>query len=436
MQKVLQGMLLSISLISLSTTAADNKLPSLETIKQQVSNISTHELDSLLKQDKNVVLVDVRTDKEIQAVNGMIAAPQHINIPRGWLEFRMAEAAPDKDTTIVLYCGTNQRSPLAADTLMKMGYTDVKNYEDGFFAWRKANLAVKKVDYAPDSILYRKPEKVTDGVYSAIGATAPPTYANSGHNNNLSFVVTEEGVLVVNAGDSYLIAKALHDEIKKITPQAVKYVVLENAQSHAISGANYWSEQGVAIIAHIDAVKEMKAHGEETLSRMKQRNKDKAANSRLIIPTQTFTDKLSITLGKQIIEILHLGSAHSPGDTMVWLPQKKVIITGDMAFHQRLLPVFEHTDTAAWLETWEKFAALEAKIVIPGHGEPTNMREVTKYTKDYLVYMRAEIAKVLENGGELQDAYQIDQSAYAHLDTFKELAQHNVGQIFRSMEFE
>jgi glyoxylase-like metal-dependent hydrolase (beta-lactamase superfamily II)/rhodanese-related sulfurtransferase len=436
MRKPLQGMLLSISLLYSVAEAADSKLPSLEIVKQQISNISTDELQILLKQDKNLVLVDVRTDKEIQAVNGMIAAPQNINIPRGWLEFKIAEAAPDKEATVVVYCGTNQRSPLAADTLMKMGYTHVKNYKDGFFAWRKADLAVKKVDKAPNSILYSKPKKVTEGVYSAIGATAPPTYANSGHNNNLSFIVTEGGVLVMNAGDNYLLAKALHDEIKKITDQPVKYVILENAQSHAILGSSYWDEQGVPIIAHIEAVKEIKAHGEEILVRMKERNKDKAANSRLIIPTQTFTDKLSITLGKQTIEILNLGSAHSPGDTMIWLPKKKVIITGDMAFHQRLLPVFEHTDTAAWLETWQKFAALEANIVIPGHGEPTNMAEVTKYTKDYLVHMRTEIAKIIENGGELQDAYKVDQSAYAHLDTFKELAQHNAGQIFRAMEFE
>ena len=437
MRKSLQGILLGISLLySTAAWCAENTLPSLDKVKQHISNISTKELQTLLKQDKNLVLVDVRTDKEIQAVNGMIGVPQNINIPRGWLEFRMADAAPNKDQTVVVYCGTNQRSPLAAETLMKMGYSKVKNYEDGFFAWRKADLAVKKVDQAPDSMLYRKPEKVTEGVYSAIGATAPPTYANSGHNNNLSFIVTEGGVLVVNAGDNYLLAKAFHDEIKKITDQPVKYVVLENAQSHAVLGASYWHEQGVSLIAHIDAVKEIKEHGEDILARMKQRNKDKASGSRIIVPNQTFTDKLTITLGKQTIEILHLGSAHSPGDTMVWLPEKKVIITGDMAFHQRLLPVFEHTDTAAWLETWQKFADLDAKIVVPGHGQPTNMAEVTKYTKDYLLYMRKEIGKIIEDGGDLQDAYKVDQSAYAHLDTFRELARHNAGQIFRSMEFE
>ena len=121
---------------------------------------------------------------------------------------------------------------------------------------------------------------------------------------------------------------------------------------------------------------------------------------------------------------------------MVWLPRKSLIITGDMAFHERLLPVFEHTDTAGWLETWEKFAALNSKYVIPGHGSPTTMTEVTKYTKDYLAFMRAEIGKLIDDGGELQQAYEIDQSAYEHLDTYEFLARQNAGRIFRSMEFE
>ena len=57
-------------------------------------------------------------------------------------------------------------------------------------------------DKAPDSMLYDKPQQVIEGVWSAIGATAPSRYENSGHNNNLSFVITSDGVLVVNDGAS------------------------------------------------------------------------------------------------------------------------------------------------------------------------------------------------------------------------------------------
>jgi len=292
-------------------------------------------------------------------------------------------------------------------------------------------------DKAPESMLYDLPREVVPGVWSAIGATAPGTYANSGHNNNLSFVITDEGVLVVNAGDNYLLAKALHDEIKKITDQPVKYVVLENGQGHAMLGSGYWQEQGATVIAHADAAREIEAQSFALLLATQERIKEKAEGTQVVMPDETFEDSRVIELGGERIELLHLGPAHSPGDIVVWLPGKQLVISGDMAFHQRMLPLFEHTDTAAWIETWDnRFEALGAEVVIPGHGEPTDMATVRKYTRDYLVYLREKVGEVLENGGTLQDAYNVDQSPYLHLPTAEFLAKRNAGQVFRSMEFE
>jgi len=286
------------------------------------------------------------------------------------------------------------------------------------------------------SILFSQPQQVTANVWSAIGATAPPTYKNSGHNNNLTFVITKDGVVVINAGDNYLLAKSLHQAIKNITDQPVKYVVLENGQGHAALGSNYWKEQGVPIVAHIETKQELEAHGHASLERMRKGRKDKADGTELMLPDEVFEGKKVIELGDERIELLHLGPSHSPGDILVWLPNQSLVISGDMAFHKRLLPVMEHTDTGAWLETWEKFAALNAKIVIPGHGGPTTMQEVTKYTRDYLFYMREQISQLLDDDGTLHDATKIDQSAYEHLDVFDELALRNASTMFRQMEFE
>ncbi|NNJ95396.1 MAG: MBL fold metallo-hydrolase [Halobacteria archaeon] len=296
--------------------------------------------------------------------------------------------------------------------------------------------ALYNSDKAPGSVLYDLPQEVIPGVWSAIGATAPGTYANSGHNNNLSFVVTSGGVLVVNAGDNYQLAKALHGEIKKVTDQPVKYVVLENGQGHAMLGSSYWQEQGVPVIAHADARHEIEDQSHALLEVMQKRVKEKATGTRVVLPDETFTDKKVIELGGERIELLNLGPAHSPGDIIVWLPSRKLVISGDMAFHQRMLPLFEHTDSAAWIETWDKFEALGAEVVIPGHGGPTDMATVRKYTRDYLVYLREKVGELIENGGTLQEAYEIDQSPYMHLPTAEFLAKRNAGQVFQSMEFE
>ena len=409
----------------------------LDEVNQRITNVNTAELKALLQKHPETQLIDVRTPQEITLLGGSIDAPRHRNLMRGWLEMHATEQLPDKNIPIVVYCGVNQRSPLAADTLMKLGYTNVKNYADGFFAWKDAGLPVEENDKALDSFLYSKPIEVIPGVWSAIGATAPPSYDNSGHNNNLSFVITDAGVVVMNAGDNYLLAQALHDEIKQRTDQPVKYVLLENGQGHAMLGMNYWQEQGAKVIMHQDAWHEVEQRGADLIALMRARSRDKAYRTELSKPDVILSeDSMDLSLGSWKIQALRIGSAHSPGDIMLWMPDKQLLISGDVAFHERLLPLFEDTDTDAWIDTWAKLEALKPTHIIPGHGSPTNLAEVTQYTKDYLVYLRTKVGEVLENGGTLQDAYKIDQSAFAHLDTFDELSLANAGMVFREMEFE
>ena len=121
---------------------------------------------------------------------------------------------------------------------------------------------------------------------------------------------------------------------------------------------------------------------------------------------------------------------------MVWVPSESTVIAGDMAFHERLLPVMEDTDVLGWIESWQNFVDLGAEIVVPGHGGPTNYEEVTKYTVEYLRFLSDRIRELIENDGTLQDAYLIDQSSFDHLDTYFELARQNAGRVFRYMEFE
>jgi len=406
-----------------------------EQVRQRIENITTEQLQQQLIKQPDTVVIDIRNAEEIRINGGMIDAPHITHIARGWLEYFVPQSINKLDTPIVVYCGTGQRSPFATETLKQLGYSNVKNYVDGFFDWIDKGLPVQLSDYAPDSMLYRKPQKVADGIWSAIGATAPPTYQNSGHNNNLSFIVTGDGVVVINASDNYLLAKSLHEEIRQITDQPVKFVILENAQGHAMLGSNYWKEQGAQIIAHRDAADTIKKYGKRSLERMIEGRRDKALGTRLAEPDIIFDETYELRLGDEIIQALYLGPAHSPGDISVWLPKRKLVIAGDIAFHQRMVFIPEHADTEAWVETWDNFADLDAEIVIPGHGEPTNMLEVTLYTRDYLVYMRNEMAKLIDQDKELSDAYKVDQSAYAHLDAFEELAKQNAGIIFRQMEF-
>ena len=250
-------------------------------------------------------------------------------------------------------------------------------------SWTSNGSASQAIaDQYPASLLYSKPVEVIPNVWSAIGQTGPSTYENAGHNNNLSFIVTQEGVVVVNGGGSYLLAQALHQEIKAITDQPVRLVIDENGQGHAMLGNAYWGEQGVKILAHEDAASNFEERGHTILESARSRLKDRAAGTEVRLPDETFSDR-------------------------------RVLQMGDVTFEQ-----------------------LDALYVIPGHGHPTNMDQVRRYTLDYLTDLRARIAEHIEKGGGLEDAYYVDQSRWQHLDTFEELATRNAGRVFEVMEFE
>jgi rhodanese-related sulfurtransferase len=141
----------TLLLASLTTTGLYAKVPGITTGEQlqaaaekRTKIINTADLKKALDEDLDMVLIDVRLPSEIKAMGGAIKAPQNRNIPRGWLEYRVTSAALSKDTPIVVYCGAGIRTPLAADTLQKMGYTNVKNYSAGFIGWREAGLPVAK----------------------------------------------------------------------------------------------------------------------------------------------------------------------------------------------------------------------------------------------------------------------------------------------------
>ena len=134
-------------IVSVSAQSAPDGITSGQQLQKQAESvtrdISTQELKTMLDDELEMVLIDIRTTDEVKNMGGTIDAIQNSVIPRGWLEFRVSKIAQNKDTPIVVYCGAGIRSPLAAKTLQDMGYTNVKNYSAGYLGWRKDGLPIK-----------------------------------------------------------------------------------------------------------------------------------------------------------------------------------------------------------------------------------------------------------------------------------------------------
>lgn len=107
--------------------------------RSHITEITPTQAEALMAQG-GTVFVDVRTQAEWNG--GHLPGAKHLD--RGMLEFKVERAIPDKSTPIVTYCKSGARGALATQTLMAMGYTNVRNLAGGFLAWEKAGYQVAK----------------------------------------------------------------------------------------------------------------------------------------------------------------------------------------------------------------------------------------------------------------------------------------------------
>ena len=99
-----------------------------------------------------------------------------------------------------------------------------------------------------------------------------------------------------------------------------------------------------------------------------------------VFPTVTFDDRLTIYLGDRGIHVLHYDRAVTPGDAFLYLPNEKIVITGDLLVNPISFALSCYP--TGWLQTLEKIDALDASVIVPGHGEPLRDRLLLHATMD------------------------------------------------------
>ena len=287
------------------------------------------------------------------------------------------------------------------------------------------------------SALELSPTLVTPGVYAFIGDIGLRTYENEGMNANAGFIVTKAGVVVVDSGSSYLVAKTMHDAIKKITQQPVKYVINTGGQDHRWLGNGYFKEQGAQIIASRKALADMQERGAMELAALKPDLRDKLAGTQIVYPDRLFDQTDTLKLGDVNIQIIYTHGGHTPGDAVVWLPKSRTLFSGDLIFVDRLLGVLPFSNSKDWLASVEEIERLNPKVIIPGHGKVCDLTKARHDTKEYLSLLRNHMHKAYEAGSDLQQAIDtLDQSAFSHLENFEMLKGGNASRVYLEMETE
>ena len=279
-------------------------------------------------------------------------------------------------------------------------------------------------------------QKVTETVYAIVGSLEQRSEENLANNATFGVVVTSEGVVLVDTGGSWLGAEALHAAVREITDQPVKFVINSGGQDHRWIGNDYWQQQGAQVIASNEAVADHKDRGSVQMTGLSVLLGDNLAGTVPAYADITFDTEYSFDLGGVAFEITYAGQAHTPGDSFVWVPSASTVFTGDIVYMERILGIGDQSHSGTWIEVFEAVAALNPTHVVPGHGASTDLAGATADTYDYLVNLRTQMGVFIDNGGDIIDSVNVEQSAFSYLENFEGLAKRNAQQVYSEMEWE
>lgn len=278
---------------------------------------------------------------------------------------------------------------------------------------------------------------VLPNIYGIAGPLGNRTPENQGNNATFGLVVTNDGVVLIDPGGTHKGAQKIHKLIQSITNKKVKFVINTGGQDHRWLGNDYFKKRGAIVIASNSAVKDQKERLNDILFMLSSTAGDKAMeNTNEAYADVVFDERYDFSLGGIEFQIHHPGSAHSPGDSFVWLPQQQVVFSGDIVYTQRMLSMMSFSKSKSWLNAYQALAALKAKYIVPGHGVPTTMEVAHRDTYEYLTELRNKVSTFMDAGGEIQDVSQIDQTRFQYLRNYDTLKGRNVQKIYQEMEFE
>jgi glyoxylase-like metal-dependent hydrolase (beta-lactamase superfamily II) len=224
---------------------------------------------------------------------------------------------------------------------------------------------------------------------------APNVYWANGGGGNSGIVIANTGVIVIDAKTTPASGKALLDEIAKLTPKPVTYVILTHSDGDHVNGLASFPA-GVTVIAHAGAKRELDAalaaggRGAPPADHMPTRVIDR--------------DVEHLTLDGVNVELRHWAPAHTSGDLVVYLPAQKLVFTGDIITNRPdpLIHLQKNGSSAGWITTAQGIVGLDADTFVPGHGDPETKAQVQSQLAS-ATQKRERIADLVKQGKSLDE---------------------------------
>ena len=240
---------------------------------------------------------------------------------------------------------------------------------------------------------------------------APGAYAYTAEGDpNTGIIVGDDGVMVIDAQATPAMAEDVIARVRTVTDKPIKYVVLTHYHAVRVLGASaYGAEQVIASRDTYDTIVERGQQDYESeLGRFPRLFRGAASIPGLTWPTLVFEGAMTLFMGRTRVDLLQLGRGHTKGDTVVWLPEQKVLYAGDLV-EFGATPYTGDAYLEDWPQTLYRLAALGPHRLVPGRGEalmtPELCGKALQETRDFVTALYQNVKQARARGASLKDAF-------------------------------
>jgi glyoxylase-like metal-dependent hydrolase (beta-lactamase superfamily II) len=206
---------------------------------------------------------------------------------------------------------------------------------------------------------------------------------------NTGIIVSDEGVMVIDAQATPLMAREVIRRVRSVTSKPIRYVVLTHYHAVRVLGASaYKAEHIIASAATLELIKERgEADMKSEIGRFPRLFRGAETIPGLTWPTLTFSGELTLHMGGLEVRVIYAGAGHTAGDTIVWVPSQRVLFSGDLVeFEAGVYTGDAHLET--WPATLERLRALKPQALVPGRGpaltSPAACHRAIDYTQTFI----------------------------------------------------
>ena len=227
---------------------------------------------------------------------------------------------------------------------------------------------------------------------------------------NSGVIIGDESVMIVEAQATPRLAHKVIEKVRSVTDKPISHLVLTHYHAVRVLGA---SAYGAPEIIMSDAARSMVVErGQEDwdseFQRFPRLFEGHESIPGLTYPTTTFSESMTVYLGKRRVDIMHLGRAHTAGDAVVHVPDQNVMFTGDIVeYHSACYCGDGHF--ADWGNTLDNIAWFDVDAIAPGRGDALIGKEMVnaaiENTRDFVESTYRPVARVAARGGSLKEAW-------------------------------